>query len=63
MILNQDVDGIPKMTNSTPKSFFDHLEAEGSNLCRWVGELYLELHNGTYTSQVTFCVTFKLGKT
>ena len=37
-ILNPDVDGqcIPKMTNSTPNSFFDHLETEGFNLCRWL---------------------------
>jgi len=47
----KDVDGVPKLMNSNPKQFFDRLEAEGSKLCRWVGELYLELHNGTYTSQ------------
>ena len=43
---------MPKLENSTPNKFFENLEAEGSKLCRWVGELYLELHNGTYTSQV-----------
>ena len=48
----KDVDGVPKMEHSTPNKFFEHLESEGSKLCRWVGELYLELHNGTYTSQV-----------
>jgi len=47
----KDVDGVPKLKHSNPKHFFDRLEAEGSKLCRWVGELYLELHNGTYTSQ------------
>lgn len=48
----KDVDGVPKLMNSTPNKFFENLEAESSQLCRWVGELYLELHNGTYTSQV-----------
>ena len=24
---------------------------DSSRLCRWVGELYLELHRGTYTTQ------------
>ncbi|XP_046643053.1 alpha-mannosidase 2C1-like [Daphnia pulicaria] len=47
----KDVDGVPKFENSTPNKFFENLEAESSQLCRWVGELYLELHNGTYTSQ------------
>lgn len=43
---------MPKFEHSTPNKFFENLEAESSQLCRWVGELYLELHNGTYTSQV-----------
>ena len=40
------------MKHMTPSGLFECLEAEKHNLCRWVGELYLELHNGTYTSQV-----------
>lgn len=47
----RDVDGCPKMEHMSPSDFFDRLESERHNLCRWVGELYLELHNGTYTSQ------------
>jgi len=36
---------------STPDEFFSAIEREDSgNLCRWVGELYLEMHNGTYTT-------------
>ena len=35
-----------------PDYFFKGLEKEGDKLVKWVGELYLELHNGTYTSQV-----------
>lgn len=47
----KDVDGCPKMEHMSPDDFFRRLESEKHNLCRWVGELYLELHNGTYTSQ------------
>lgn len=34
----------------TPDQLFTQLESEQHNFCRWVGELYLELHNGTYTT-------------
>lgn len=37
---------------SDSNTFFDELQKESSKFYRWVGELYLELHNGTYTSQV-----------
>ncbi|XP_069185625.1 alpha-mannosidase 2C1 isoform X1 [Procambarus clarkii] len=47
----KDVDGCPRMEHMSPTSFFERLEAEKQNLCCWVGELFLELHNGTYTSQ------------
>lgn len=42
---------------STPDQLFSVLEKESSQLCTWVGELFLELHNGTYTTQaqVTAC--------
>ena len=33
-------------------AFFTQLESEQDNFCKWTGELYLELHNGSYTSQV-----------
>ncbi|XP_068208196.1 alpha-mannosidase 2C1-like [Palaemon carinicauda] len=46
-----DVDGCPRMEHMSPSEFFQRLEKDQRNLCRWVGELYLELHNGTYTSQ------------
>ena len=35
---------------STPVDFFNGLRDEVPQLCRWVGELYLELHRGTYTT-------------
>nr|XP_027214752.1 alpha-mannosidase 2C1-like [Penaeus vannamei] len=47
----KDADGCPKMNIVTPDVLFSTLESEQHNMCRWVGELYLELHNGTYTSQ------------
>ena len=37
---------------SDPHEFFNSLESrDASKLCSWVGELYLELHQGTYTTQ------------
>ncbi|CAG7731916.1 unnamed protein product [Allacma fusca] len=47
----QDVDGMPKLVFEGPDYFFKELEKESNKLSKWVGELYLELHNGTYTSQ------------
>ncbi|XP_021263154.1 alpha-mannosidase 2C1 isoform X2 [Numida meleagris] len=46
-----DTDGLPRVRISTPDHFFSVLEKESSQLCTWVGELFLELHNGTYTTQ------------
>ncbi len=40
---------------STPDVLFSQLEADSSLLCTWVGELFLELHNGTYTTQAKVC--------
>lgn len=47
----RDVDGVPKVEFGTPRQFFDELREKESLLPRWVGELYFELHRGTYTSQ------------
>ncbi|PFX33378.1 Alpha-mannosidase 2C1 [Stylophora pistillata] len=48
----EDVDGCPKVKLSDPHEFFHSLESrDGDKLCTWVGELYLELHQGTYTTQ------------
>jgi len=42
----------PKTQFSTAKDFFVRLEAEsGDKLPTWNGELYLEYHRGTYTTQ------------
>ncbi|WP_028266178.1 alpha-mannosidase [Arthrobacter sp. MA-N2] len=46
-----DLEGSPKVRVGTAKEFFTQAEAEYRNLPVWVGEMYLELHRGTYTSQ------------
>lgn len=35
---------------SSPAQLFTALERDSGQLCTWVGELFLELHNGTYTT-------------
>ncbi|MEV7604994.1 glycoside hydrolase family 38 C-terminal domain-containing protein [Paenarthrobacter sp. NPDC089322] len=47
----RDLEGSPKVRLGTAKDFFTKAEAEYSNLPVWVGEMYLEMHRGTYTSQ------------
>ncbi|XP_075753510.1 alpha-mannosidase 2C1 [Pelodiscus sinensis] len=47
----RDIDGLPRVQMSTPDQFFSVLEKEEPQLCTWIGELFLELHNGTYTTQ------------
>ena len=49
---------------STPDEYFGGVEAEdGKKLCTWAGELYLELHNGTYTTHAKVgCFFFFYGK-
>uniref|UniRef100_A0A8B9RDR1 alpha-mannosidase n=1 Tax=Astyanax mexicanus TaxID=7994 RepID=A0A8B9RDR1_ASTMX len=47
----QDSDGLPRVHMSNPDRLFSELQADSSLLCTWSGELFLELHNGTYTTQ------------
>ncbi len=47
----RDLDGMPRLEYMTPEQFFRTLESDSERLPRWVGELYLELHRGTYTTQ------------
>ncbi|KAM9375861.1 alpha-mannosidase 2C1 [Pholidichthys leucotaenia] len=49
--LVQDTDGLPKVQMSSPEKLFSHLQADSGLLCTWTGELFLELHNGTYSTQ------------
>lgn len=51
--LSAGVPGIPRVRMGTSRAFFEGLEkkvAGHARLPRWVGELYLEYHRGTYTS-------------
>lgn len=50
----KDFPGMPKVRFSTAEEFFQDLEKQvqgNSELPKWAGELYLEYHRGTYTSQ------------
>ena len=46
-----DLEGSPKVELGSAASFFARAQAEYEALPVWVGEMYLELHRGTYTSQ------------
>ncbi|MGW1188529.1 alpha-mannosidase [Streptomyces sp. NPDC002559] len=46
-----DLEGSPRVTIEKPADFFTAAEAEYERPPVWLGELYLELHRGTYTSQ------------
>ena len=47
----KDVDGLPRMESRAPADFFTRCEADIIDPLVWVGELYFELHRGTYTTQ------------
>ncbi len=47
-----DLDGSARVELSTPRDFFARAEAEYANAPVWRGEMYLELHRGTLTSQL-----------
>ncbi|ANF95935.1 alpha-mannosidase [Paenibacillus bovis] len=43
--------GQPQAAFGTAKEFFDHTSEQADELPTWHGDLYLELHRGTYTTQ------------
>ncbi|WP_053226778.1 alpha-mannosidase [Solirubrobacter soli] len=47
----RDIHGLPRCAIRSPVAFFDQLEDDATDLRTVVGELYFELHRGTYTSQ------------
>ncbi|KAJ2747871.1 Glycoside hydrolase, 38 vacuolar alpha mannosidase [Coemansia sp. BCRC 34301] len=47
----EDVDGMPRVKHAHPNEFYEHVEKTAKELVSWKGELYFELHRGTYTSQ------------
>ncbi|WP_033344983.1 alpha-mannosidase [Catenuloplanes japonicus] len=46
-----DLEGAPRVTVESPDAFFEAARAEYPDAPVWSGELYLELHRATYTSQ------------
>ncbi|WP_423922344.1 alpha-mannosidase [Frigoribacterium sp. 2-23] len=46
-----DLEGSPAVTVGTPLEFFTEARAELADPQVWSGEMYLEFHRGTYTSQ------------
>jgi len=47
----RSLEGSPTVELGTPRDFFESAEAELPDPAVWVGEMYLEGHRGTYTSQ------------
>lgn len=47
---SEDLEGLPKCRQKTITDYF-HAIDNGSDYPTWVGELYLEYHRGTYTTQ------------
>ncbi|MER5887638.1 glycoside hydrolase family 38 C-terminal domain-containing protein [Streptomyces sp. NPDC001941] len=47
----RDLEGAAQVVWETPREFFEKAEAEYAEPPVWVGELYLELHRATLTSQ------------
>ncbi len=49
----QDFPGLPRVKQSSVKNFFESIEplVESPKMPVWNGELYLEYHRGTYTTQ------------
>ncbi|MFF4319658.1 alpha-mannosidase [Streptomyces sp. NPDC001568] len=47
----RDLEGSPRVEVERPDAFFEKAHAEYQDAPVWAGELYLELHRGTYTSQ------------
>lgn len=48
---SKNVESCPKLVFSKADTFFEKLEKESQELATWDGELYLELHRGTLTTQ------------
>ena len=47
----KDLDGLSPVTQEPMEIFFQRLAQETSEYPTWTGELYLEMHQGTYTTQ------------
>nr|WP_239539020.1 glycoside hydrolase family 38 C-terminal domain-containing protein [Arcanobacterium pluranimalium] len=49
----ENLEGAPRTVVESPHKFFERAESDYTDLPVWVGELYLELHRGTFTSQIS----------
>ncbi|MGE5557279.1 MAG: alpha-mannosidase [Bacillota bacterium] len=47
----RDLEGLPRVVQASPVDYFKDLEKRGMPGARYVGELYFQAHQGTYTSQ------------
>src|SRR5690625_6784629 len=47
-----DLEGPPRVEFGTAEEFFERARAEYPDAPVWNGELYLELHRGTYSAQL-----------
>lgn len=47
----RDLEGSPRVSLGTPLAFFEQAHQDHPDPQVWSGEMYLELHRGTYTSQ------------
>ena len=47
----EDLEGLPRVRLDLARRFFEDASAEARELAVWSGELYFELHRGTYTTQ------------
>ncbi|MFF0740240.1 alpha-mannosidase [Streptomyces sp. NPDC004111] len=48
----EDLEGSPRVAVESPADFFERAHAEYPDAPVWLGELYLEFHRGTLTSQL-----------
>lgn len=46
-----NLEGVPPVRQEPASRLFERLEAEADGFATWTGELYLERHQGTFTSQ------------
>lgn len=47
----KNFEGLPPVTQGFAQDFFDRIRKDKDRLPSWQGELYLEFHQGTYTTQ------------
>jgi alpha-mannosidase len=59
----RDLRGLPRTTVCAPGAFFDRVAADAGPLRTVVGELYLEFHRGTYTTQSALKAGNRRGET